>query len=253
MREAATAPKSPLTDASPVSNLSLVSQNHTDTSANATPDLHSIWDNRLLAQTLRTLPYNYTRPLPLPAVEYNLRGAIYDPYIRRIVWQGLRGIWSPKLESWLDCPSGFSKDSDADTDVICPFAWASHIHPLNCEFIWPKQLDEPPYSDSAYSKSWFDPIKSLWSASGGHYDTVTPEESVAELDTGSQVIFKDSTLGENLSSKYLELDTPAYSGYIGQHWVVEELLAKGGIRLAGILNYLYAKDGGEGVRLYFAV
>lgn len=42
---------------------------------------------------------------------------------------------------------------------------------------------------------------------------------------------------------YLELDTPEYSGKIRDEWVVEKLLAQGGIRLAGVLNYLFADEG----------
>ncbi|KAF7321873.1 hypothetical protein MKEN_00709300 [Mycena kentingensis (nom. inval.)] len=50
---------------------------------------------------------------------------------------------------------------------------------------------------------------------------------------------------------YLELDTPNYSGVIARDWVVEKLLAQAGIRLAGILNYLFAEYEGEGkLRVY---
>jgi hypothetical protein len=32
-----------------------------------------------------------------------------------------------------------------DTDVVCPYHWAKPIHALNCDIVWPKELDEPPY------------------------------------------------------------------------------------------------------------
>ena len=54
-------------------------------------DLHSLWDGLLIAQRIRTLPRNYTVPLPFPQIEYNLRGAIYDPYVRRVMWEGIMG------------------------------------------------------------------------------------------------------------------------------------------------------------------
>lgn len=38
----------------------------------------------------------------------------------------------------------------------------------------------------------------------------------------------------------LELDTPEYVGKIKKEFIVERMLAMGGIRLAAILNYLYA-------------
>ena len=48
------------------------------------------------------------------------------------------------------------------------------------------------------------------------------------------------------SGKYLQLDTPEYAGVIHDQWIIERLLAQGGIRLAGVLNYLFAplEDGG---------
>ena len=42
------------------------------------------------------------------------------------------------------------------------------------------------------------------------------------------------------SNHYLELDTPEYSGAIAKAWVVEKLLAQGGIRLAAVLNEIFA-------------
>jgi hypothetical protein len=41
----------------------------------------------------------------------------------------------------------------------------------------------------------------------------------------------------------LELDTPEYAGAIEQRMLLEKLLAQGGIRLAGLLNYLFADQG----------
>jgi len=67
-------------------------------------NLHSVWDNLLIAKSVRTIGHNYTRPLPLPHVEFNLRNTIYDPYIRRIMWEGILGKWKDEIPSWLDCP-----------------------------------------------------------------------------------------------------------------------------------------------------
>jgi hypothetical protein len=43
----------------------------------------------LIAKAIRLTPANYTSPILAPVLEDTLRGAIYDPYIRRIVWEGL--------------------------------------------------------------------------------------------------------------------------------------------------------------------
>ncbi|KAI0290981.1 S1/P1 nuclease-domain-containing protein [Russula brevipes] len=180
-------------------------------------NLHSVWDNSLIAKAIRLTPANYTRPIRAPVLEDTLRGAIYDPYIRRIVWEGLgvdrhRGLWTSEAGSWLACPApaahqsapeeqqvlagprkpkpkprpGNGPPATSDSDVLCPHAWAAPIHKLNCDVVWTAELDSP---------------------------------SDGELP---------------------QLDKPEYSGKIEDGWVVEKLLAQGGVRLAGILNAIFA-------------
>jgi hypothetical protein len=58
-------------------------------------------DTSLIAKSLRTIPRNYPRPLPVPALESSLRGAIYDPYVHRVVWEGVgrgTGRWEGKRD-----------------------------------------------------------------------------------------------------------------------------------------------------------
>ncbi|KAJ7587048.1 phospholipase C/P1 nuclease domain-containing protein [Mycena floridula] len=176
-------------------------------------NLHSLWDSLLISKSLRTIPYNYTRRIPVPLVEYNLRNTIYDPYVRRIMWEGILGKWRDEIPSWLSCPKPttdqttdsmlsylwgpiwrfFRSTSSTDDEILCPYAWAQPIHALNCEIVWPKALDEPPYSH-----------------------------------------------GQLAAGPYLELDTPEYAGVIHDEWIIEKLMAQAGIRLAGTLNWLFA-------------
>ncbi|KAF9262106.1 phospholipase C/P1 nuclease [Marasmius fiardii PR-910] len=151
-------------------------------------NLHSLWDGLLIAKNLRTIPYNYSRPLPIRQVEHNLRGAIYDPFIRRVMWEGIYGSWKEEIPDWLSCPqisspqslhsssqsslsspwnnyfptlwtfihSAFSNtglDETTDDDIICPKYWSQPIHALNCELVWPKALDEPPYGHKRF-RGW---------------------------------------------------------------------------------------------------
>jgi hypothetical protein len=215
-----------------------------------TPDLHSLWDNLLIAKALRTVPRNYTRPLPLPQVEYSLRGAIYDPFVRRIMHQGILDMWRDEIPEWLSCqanseslsrlraPSGsyirqhvvsvlgestteavFDVGDETDDDVVCPYQWAKPIHPLNCDLVWPAELDDPPYNHQH-----------------------TPQAEGSEEDSGCSE--DEDPDGDELNSgQYLELDTPEYAGLIADDWVIEKLLAMAGLRLAGVLNYLFADDG----------
>lgn len=72
-------------------------------------DLHSVWDSRLIAKVLRTIPKNYTEPLPSERIEGALRGTIYDPFIRKIMHEGILDRFDDKIDDWLACPS--SNDS----------------------------------------------------------------------------------------------------------------------------------------------
>ncbi|KAI5117757.1 hypothetical protein M0805_000601 [Coniferiporia weirii] len=187
-----------------------------------TTNLHSVWDSRLISKALRTIPKNYTHPLPSRRIEGALRGTIYDPYVRQIMFEGVLDRFAPFIDEWTSCSSlddssvrpypptqklqqlpllphrqSDSKTSKlvpppglppTDDGVVCPYAWAAPMHKLNCDIIWPPALDE---------------------------------------------------LAQNA---YLELDTPEYAGRIKDEWLVEQLLAMGGIRLAATLNYLFASD-----------
>ncbi|KAH8116171.1 phospholipase C/P1 nuclease [Phellopilus nigrolimitatus] len=190
---------------------------------NRVTNLHTVWDSRLIAKSLRTVPQNYTLPLPSRRIESALRGTIYDPYVRQIMHEGVLGRFAPLIDSWTSCPPvegstarpyppawkpqqfplgariGSARTPPrglppTDDGVVCPYAWAEPLHALNCEIIWPPALDEL----------------------------------------------------VSINNTYLELDTPEYAGRIKDQWLVEQLLAMGGIRLAATLNYLFAVDGVEG-------
>ncbi|KII91283.1 hypothetical protein PLICRDRAFT_38016 [Plicaturopsis crispa FD-325 SS-3] len=225
-------------------------------------NLHSLWDGLLIAQRLRTIPHNYTRPLPFPPIEYHLRDTIYDPYVRRVIWEGIMGKWKDEVAGWLSCPAAVPDDSflgrmlpgwtkvlswmratggpeDADDDVLCPYYWAQPIHELNCDIVWPKALDEPPYSHVASD-----------ARAHSHEHSVSPDVEAAQFDATGRFIAGSAPRG----GPYLELDTPEYAGIIRDQWIVEKLLTMGGVRLAGVLNWLFADEearlGQQGPWLY---
>ena len=174
-------------------------------------DLHTVWDDFLIPQKMKEIRENYTHPLPPRMkfdIESHLQGKGYDPYVRRLMYEGLGvgpvpGRFVTEGLEWLSCsgtpsspPVEFPQAPVGvrngvlggiwDDEMSCPLAWAKKIHSLNCNFpIWPRELDE---------------------------DRETP---------------------------ILELDIPQYSGRIREEWVVEKLLAQGGVRLAGILNSIF--------------
>jgi len=201
--------------------------------------------------------------IPSKQIESQLLGAIFDPYVRFIIWEGIRTWWKPSLEQWLECPSGgdpyphssthpipasssylgdtfrsasgivlsllphsvaegirgispipldqyqgFSTKSlsstpaalalnqsvtiTGDKNPACPYTWASEIHGMNCEFIWPKEYEGP-----------------------GH--------------------------------PLIELDTDQYVGRIRRENTMERLLAMGGLRLAKIVNEILGDEGEKGL------
>jgi len=217
-------------------------------------NLHSLWDGLLIAKGIRTIPSNYTRPLPSRQIEHSLRGTIYDPYVRRIMWEGILGKWQDEVPGWLACPApvemaptqkwqqvfslwealtGGGISQETDDDILCPHAWAQPIHQLNCDIVWPKELDEPPYKDTNLSPSV--------SSHDDHYTSADAE--LEQFDSSGNYV------GGPKGGPYLELDTPEYWGVISEGWIVEKLLAKAGIRLAGVLNLLFAEEGDEELRV----
>ena len=201
----------------------------------------------MIAKSLRTIPRNYTRPLPVPALEASLRGAIYDPYVRRIVWEGVgigrgTGRWESEADSWLDCPASSSSLSEpqlvlaaprrpphrnvegpprtSDSETLCPYAWGAPIHQLNCGVVWPADLDLSARDNDT-----------VIHAHAHHCGTTSVDD---EMSASMGTVGRGGSGGH-----YPELDTPEYSGRIASDWVIEKLLAQGGVRLAGILNALF--------------
>jgi len=165
--------------------------------------LHGVWDGNLVANAIKNTPSTWDRKLS-PEIESHLHGSNYDSLIRKVLVQGLNHTWASEVGSWLQCPSTGSSPtgdqavlepqwlpSDTDDGNVCPWHWGVPIHQLTCDWVWPKQLEQPPY--------------------------------------------------DNPQGPLLELDTPDYGGKITKEWVVEKLLTMGGIRLAAILNLIFAK------------
>ena len=209
----------------------------------------------MLSDLLRTLPRNYSHPLPLPEVESYLRDTIYDPYIRRLVWEGILGKWQDELEGWLVCPSSSSstrrqrpqpastwqtvlslfssaaKDGSGeggglgvDDDTLCPYAWAKPIHELNCQVVFPKELDIAPLSRLSA------PPHALHASDEGCSCGDAEEDAYDAL-----------MARKPRKSPYLELYTADYAGLIKEQWIIEKLLTQAGVRLGAVLNWIFAE------------
>ncbi|KAM0752789.1 phospholipase C/P1 nuclease [Meredithblackwellia eburnea MCA 4105] len=184
-------------------------------------NLHSTWDTSIVGKQVREMT-NYSTPLPSTQIESNLRGTIYDPYIRLILWEGVRVWWRSSLPAWLACPNDdslsslsskegrkqiiFGTDSRTQTDepnTVCPQEWARQTHEsVTCPFTFP-----PNYPPAGFPS----------------LNTTYHEENALEDPY-----------------PLLELNTAEYYGPIKNGKIIERQLAMGGLRLAGVLNSLFA-------------
>ncbi|OSD08727.1 phospholipase C/P1 nuclease [Trametes coccinea BRFM310] len=276
-------------------------------------NFHHVWDGLLIAQGVRLTPRNYTVPLSGSEgalVERHLRGAIYDPYIRRIMHEGLTdgGRFADESDAWLDCPApspdlqsspssqwtprtpvgqalehtlralgvdigllaaprlqalldfNFSAALGLTTPAgtekrwddarMCPYAWARDVHALNCDAelpIWPHGLDAPGEHEGEESevRGWhavpYDVVEyGDESLMGGVVDVKQreTEEAMGLSEEG-----EDARTPRH--PELLELDSPEYAGKLANRWVVERLLAMGGVRLAGVLTDILADVAGD--------
>lgn len=121
-----------------------------------------MWDTNLVERAVETTPSKWTQPLS-SNIESHLHGSQYDPLIRKALVGGINQTWAHEFESWVQCPAlslstSHGDDqtvirsqqwdpSETDDDIVCPWRWASPIHQLDCDWLWPKQLDQPPYDE----------------------------------------------------------------------------------------------------------
>jgi hypothetical protein len=174
-----------------------------DSDLTISTDIHYLWDYVIPDKAIRETSSKYNLPLPDPKLESHLQGKSYDPFIRKIVWEGISNKWADEVEYWADCPTpkatqswGETKqwlmgllndEKPLDNEFACPYYWSKPTHQMLCDFVWPKDVG---------------------------------------LSTGP----------------YVELNTPQYGGMIADGWVLEKQLATGGIRLASILNGLFTRS-----------
>jgi len=218
-------------------------------------NLHAVWDNLLIAKAIRTTPRKYNERLDDERVEYALQGTIYDPYVRQIMAEGISKRWENELSQWLSCPSsgrvaivdasatatgwqrvlsfwrwllddGHDLAAETDDDTLCPYAWGKPIHALNCEIVWPKELDQV-----------LSPKRSSGKDETGDTPCCSVEDELASLNDQGWIVG-----GSNMSHQDIQLDTPEYAGAIKKKLIIEKLLAQAGIRLANTLNLLFAES-----------
>jgi len=217
-------------------------------------NLHSVWDSGIITKNIRELG-NYTSPVPSKQIEDNLLGAIFDPYVRFIVWEGIRQWWIDDLANWLACPpTGDPYPHSSNSDVpasspafmhtfksassfvmaLLPPTWSTYVslaapipltetHNFQAQMLasTPQSLDGQNFTFPACPYTWATPMHDINCA------LAWPAEYNGSHDA------------------LIELDTDAYLGRIGREKTVEKLLAMAGLRLAKVVNEALG-EAGEG-------
>jgi hypothetical protein len=193
------------------------------------------------------------------AIESALQGAIYDSYVRFIVWEGILGWWKDEYLTWPSCPPATS----AELAMMASLVSEPEPEPVNAV---DAELPVSSYDDDDFtgpsSEQLQHPLQGL---------VITPHHSspllpppppppleslpvcplnwaipIHQLNCNSTLIWPQyfSDIPPNTPSKHIpaknliQLDTPEYSGRIREQLVIEKLVATAGIRLAAVLNEL---------------
>lgn len=211
-------------------------------------NLHSVWDSGILTKNIREL-HNYTTPTPSRQIESNLLGAIFDPYVRYIVWEGIRQWWRKDLESWLDCPISGDPYPHSSISTIPSSSprILYHLRSLS-SFI----LSLLPTSLSTYITLTY-PIPlaetsgfttkalslhplALAESGTNHSFPACPYTWAKPLQAiNCDIAWPQGYTGE-VGEPLIELDTDEYLGRIGREKTIEKLMAMAGIRLASVIN-----------------
>ncbi|KAF8316594.1 phospholipase C/P1 nuclease [Clavulina sp. PMI_390] len=249
-------------------------------------NLHSVWDGLLIAQSIRTLT-NYTEPLPSKTIESALRGAIYDSYIRFIVWEGILGWWKDDYTNWANCPAVEDRSPVSIRSMEPPSMLES---PLSFDEEDIHHHDDHEEEGDSFLLSMMElegsqqhPLEGLQAPRRRPSSPPPPPLSslpvcpyewakpIHELNCNSTLIWPrffsempPNTPIEHIPAKDLiQLDTPEYAGRVRKELVIERMMAMAGVRLAAVLNELldpvdddasagFGKRSGAGVRVWNA-
>lgn len=172
-----------------------------------------------------------------------MTGRIYDPYIRLLLWEGVRSWWRAALPAWLSCGASraeaaytigshteqlafASSDTPAESrsisEVVCPFVWASETHKTTCALGFPANYDDE-LADSMLDLSQEDDVEIE-----GRLLEVGGNSPFYRKIRGASIACSDCSL----SARTLMTDIGLYT----DTKAVERLLVQGGLRLAATLN-----------------
>ena len=206
-------------------------------------------------------------------IEDALPGAIFDPYVRWIVWEGIREWWREDLPTWLACPADgdpFPHSSIMDIPPSTPgylkkgvfrSAFSAALSVLPAAISIPFQLKYPvPLSEThGFASQLISKHPAVQNGTAKSAEVHTQEGVVGPVVPACPFSWSKPIHQLNCDMVWpheytpgaalIELDTPKYIGRLDGDKVVEKLLAMAGIRLASVLNTIL---GDEQEALYLA-
>lgn len=198
-------------------------------------------------------------------VEGCLPGAIFDPYVRWIVWEGIRLWWRDEVNSWISCPvtgdpyphsSQTSIPPSASTIIKDHFrsaaSFALSLLPGRLSALAELSFALPVTETANFEDQALALTPKILAAKEVNmtfpscpYHWISP---IHQLNC--DIIWPKNYTGQP-NATLIELDTDEYLGEIGRQKILEKMMAMAGLRLAKVLNEALAEEG-DGVRgVYF--
>ena len=165
-------------------------------------EFHAMWDGDLVTRAIDTTPSKWSTPLT-PEVERHLHGNHYDPLIRKVLVDGIGKTWAGEADSWIKCPTTGST--------------LSHGGDPQEQIV----------------------LQSQWAASDTDDGSVCPFYWAAPIHNLTCDWIWPKQVDENKPP--VQLDVDWYGGKITREWVVERFLTMAGLRLAAVLNLIFAR------------
>ncbi|KAL5637362.1 hypothetical protein ACGC1H_001116 [Rhizoctonia solani] len=177
--------------------------------------LHTVWDDDLVMQRIESVESSaYAHPLQTSGtalgrnhqIEAALNGSNYDPLVRWIVLEGIDGRWATEIKQWTTCPQ-ITTTNQVDQEIL--------------------GLDAPPFNDPTNL-----PVCPYHWAKASHRllcDFIWRAD-LEGVEDSKKAVYK------------IRLDTPEYAGQVGERKMIEEQIAKGGLRLALALNTILGSE-----------
>jgi hypothetical protein len=139
------------------------------------------------------------------------------------MWEGTLNKWADEIDDWLSCST-----STPESSVESESTWQKVLSGLSSfNTLFKKGVEINPDGDVVCPYFWSQPLSAL------NCDIVWPKQLTLKESEGNE---------SSLETAELELDTPEYAGVIEKRMLLEKSLAQGGVRLAGLLNHLFAEQ-----------